>query len=419
MALNILNKGKKKDAAPKAEVKPKPTRGERLADAARELTHLEDDRRAAESCELWFLSRGGDQYVIRTETADRIMRSTTSRSGRSSTRRTPPSPPKWRKSEKEERIMAANSYVIRPKDRAEWLEHRKAGIGSSEVATIVGLNPFETPYQLWRRKRGMDGPKEETFAMKAGHYLEDAVAQFWADETGGEIIRRSAIDWLVVSKDHPYMRVSPDRTYWPQGAKHNAENKGILECKTTQRKITNDDVPKHWFCQLQYQLGIAGLNEGYVAWLCSGREFGYQHYLFNPEFFGWLCGEVERFWVDCVEGGKEPASASAEDVAIRFPKSVGGKTVEADGDLLGSYLSLKKVREEMDGLKEKEEVLEARLKMGLGDADALEYRGETLCTWRTARDSERFDAAAFRTAYPSLAAEFTRTVPGSRRFLLK
>ena len=87
--------------------------------------------------------------------------------------------------------------IIRPKDRNEWLEHRKSGIGSSEVATILGLNPWETPYQLWRRKVGLDEPKTETFAMKAGHYLEDAVAQFWHDDTGREIIKSSAGDWLI------------------------------------------------------------------------------------------------------------------------------------------------------------------------------------------------------------------------------
>ena len=57
--------------------------------------------------------------------------------------------------------------IIRPKDRNEWLEHRKSGIGSSEVATILGLNPWETPYQLWRRKVGLDEPKTETFAMSS------------------------------------------------------------------------------------------------------------------------------------------------------------------------------------------------------------------------------------------------------------
>ncbi len=78
-----------------------------------------------------------------------------------------------------------STTIIRPKDRAEWLEYRKDGIGSSEVATILGLNPWETPfYQLWRRKKGWTPPSDETFAMKAGHYLEDAVSQFWADATG-------------------------------------------------------------------------------------------------------------------------------------------------------------------------------------------------------------------------------------------
>lgn len=65
-----------------------------------------------------------------------------------------------------------NVIIIRPKSREEWLQLRSKGIGSSEVGTLVGVNPYETPYQLWRRKKGLDAPKAETFAMKAGHYLE-------------------------------------------------------------------------------------------------------------------------------------------------------------------------------------------------------------------------------------------------------
>lgn len=107
--------------------------------------------------------------------------------------------------------------IIRPKDRQEWLRHRESGIGSSEVGTILGLNPFETPYQLWRRKKGLDAPKQENFAMKAGHYLEDAVSLFYRDETGKEIIKASSGDWLIVNNEKNYLRVSPDRTYWDSG----------------------------------------------------------------------------------------------------------------------------------------------------------------------------------------------------------
>ena len=48
--------------------------------------------------------------------------------------------------------------VIRPATHQEWLDERKKGIGSSEAGTVMGVNHFDTPYKLWRRKTGVDGP---------------------------------------------------------------------------------------------------------------------------------------------------------------------------------------------------------------------------------------------------------------------
>lgn len=36
--------------------------------------------------------------------------------------------------------------------RDEWLKERTKGIGGSDVATILGLNPYKTPLQLWEEK---------------------------------------------------------------------------------------------------------------------------------------------------------------------------------------------------------------------------------------------------------------------------
>lgn len=131
--------------------------------------------------------------------------------------------------------------------------------------------------------------------MKAGHYLEDAVAQFWADATGQQVIKSSAGDWLIRSNERPYLQVSPDRTYWLAGQVHNNDNKGILECKTTQMSVDGDDLPKHWFCQLTYQLGVSGMQHGSLAWLTAGREFGYKDIDFDRDFYEFLVEEVERF----------------------------------------------------------------------------------------------------------------------------
>ena len=58
--------------------------------------------------------------------------------------------------------------IIRPKNREEWLKERESGVGSSEVATIIGVNPYQTPYQLWRRKKGIDPPTPENMPMWMG-----------------------------------------------------------------------------------------------------------------------------------------------------------------------------------------------------------------------------------------------------------
>lgn len=312
-----------------------------------------------------------------------------------------------------------SNTVIRPKDRAEWLKHRESGIGSSEVATIVGLNPWETKYQLWRRKKGLDPAKEENFAMKAGHYLEDAVAQFWHDETGQDIIKSSAGDWLIVDDERPYMRVSPDRTYWLSGMPKNNANKGILECKTTQLSIDPDDIPKHWFCQVQYQLGVAELTQGSLAWLCSGREFGYKNLAFVPDFYMWLVEEVERFWKDNIEGNAEPEATNVQDVLLKFNRHTDGKVVEVSEDIYSACQDLKRIKDEMAALDERKAELEERIKMGFGDAEAISFSGQTIATWKSPKPSVKFDAKAFEKENPEAVKAYMRETQGARRFILK
>lgn len=315
--------------------------------------------------------------------------------------------------------------IIRPQDRREWLKQRGFGIGSSEVGTILGLNPWDTPYQLWRRKMGMDAPKEENFAMRAGHYLEDAVSKFYADATGKEIIKASAGDWLIVNNEREYLRVSPDRTFWIPGRTKSDKNKGILECKTTQMKIEKDNVPMHWYSQLQYQLGVAELEQGALAWLIAGREFDYLEVEFDKEFFDYMVGEVDKFWIDNIKGGKEPISMNLDDVVLRNPRHVLGKFVEADATIMQEIAEMRLLKEELAKLDARKKEIEDNIKMMIGDAEALVAPGSTqakpevLATWKNAKDSTKFDEKLFAKENPDAYAKYQYTMSGSRRFLLK
>lgn len=309
------------------------------------------------------------------------------------------------------------TITIKPKDRQEWLKYRESGIGSSEVGTILGLNPFETPLQLWRRKKGLDAPKEENFAMKAGHYLEDAVSKFYSDATGKQIIQSSGGDWLMVDEEKPYLRVSPDRTFWIPGRTKSNKNKGILECKTTQMQI--DEIPSHWFCQLQYQLGVAGYEQGALAWLTQGRDFGYQDVWFDEELFEFIIGEVDKFWIDNIQGNVEPQPMNVDDIILRNPLHKIGKVLEATEDLYNAYEELKEIKKELSELNAKKESLENIIKVKMEDAEALVEGTTILATWKAPKESEKFDEKRFASENADLYNAYKIKTQGSRRFLIK
>lgn len=314
--------------------------------------------------------------------------------------------------------------IIRYKDREEWLAARGQGIGASEVGTVLGLNPFETPYQLWRRKRGMDAPKEENFAMRAGHYLEDAVSRFYADATGCTIIKNTVEDFTVINREKPFLRVSPDRLYWPQGARHNEAGKAVLECKTTQLDVDADNLPQHWFCQLQMNMGVCECRRGALAWLTRGREFGCKDIEFDAEFFAWMSAEVERFWRDNVLGGEEPPAYTAADVQLKYPAATEGKEVEADARIETICRELKEVKAETAELEKRKREIEDAVKMAMGDAERLVSPADggtpaTLATWRTSKGQLRFNEKRFASEHPVLYASYLTQSPGSRRFIVK
>lgn len=315
-------------------------------------------------------------------------------------------------------------HIIRPADKAEWLKEREKGIGSSEAGTVLGVNPFETPYKLWRRKKGLDPRQPENEAMRAGHILEGAVATYFEEETGHRVIRASEGDWLAVDNNHDYLRVSPDRTYW-LSIHHSSDNKGIVECKTTQLDVDDTQIPLHWFCQLQYQLGVMHLRQGALAWLTRGRRFGTVTVDFDADFYAYMVGRLTKFWTDYIQGDREPPVTTIDDVQLKFPRAVAGKAVEADDKIMQYITDLKSIKPQIERLTRQKKELEDGIKTFMADADTLCLPGTkenapmVLATWKTARDSEKFNEKKFKAEHADLYGQYTQTVAGSRRFMIK
>jgi putative phage-type endonuclease len=295
----------------------------------------------------------------------------------------------------------------------EIIQLRKKGIGGSEVASILGLDEYGSPYKVWLAKTGRSDVHIDNKYIMAGNILEGAVAEYFQQVTGNTIIKASAEQKTYFHPKYPFALGTPDRRYIAK----NQPGKGILECKTTQ--MTFDDVPMKWFTQLQWYLGVIGAQHGAVAWLQRGVDFNYKEYLFDQDYFDFMIIEVEKFWNENVLKDVEPDPINVEDIEKMFKKHTEGEIIQATPELIFAHSSLANIKEALSGIVEQKEKLEEEIKMVMRGAEAIMNGAKYLFTWKASKDSKKFDADSFKTDNPELYEKYLKDVPGSRRFLQK
>lgn len=135
----------------------------------------------------------------------------------------------------------------------KWLKERSKGIGGSDSAAILGMNPYKTNVELWEEKTGRRQAPDisDKDCVIFGKYAENPIREiFKLDYPQYEV---SHEEFKTVSnKDFPFIRGSFDGIL----TEKETGRKGILEIKTTnilqsmQKEKWNDRVPDNYFCQI-------------------------------------------------------------------------------------------------------------------------------------------------------------------------
>lgn len=304
--------------------------------------------------------------------------------------------------------------------REEWEAERKNGIGASDVPAIMLISPFQTPSDVYMMKKGLkkNDPNNEYF--KRGHLLEGSVADWFAMETGAEIMANSVEDFHVWQKGEDWLRVSPDRLYYETGAFHNSVNQRVLEIKTTAMKVDPNDIPLHWYVQLQTIMGVCGVRKGALAWLDGGLNFGVVYYDFNVSIFDNVKRRCRSFWVENVLAGVMPPIINANDVKERFSVATKGKAVEASDVELSRLEELRRLKIEQKILESNISDLEDKIKCVMCDCDTLTASdGSILATWKNSKPAKTFDKALFKKENEELYRRYEVESHPRRTFLLK
>ena len=292
------------------------------------------------------------------------------------------------------------------KTRAEWLAWRNAGfrVGSSNVGTILGLNPYQTPLDLWRAF--MEQPADDdglNMNLSRGQCMEDGIAHWFEQVTGNKVIQRSAEISVFHNGEYPdYCECAPDREVFANGR----EDRPILEIKDTRIAIDMDNldtIPQQWFAQIQYQMGMMGRKTAYIAINDGNKSLQWRMFTLDEAYFAEIMTQVIA-WVDKhIIEGVQPEPINGADVASIYPIQAERATETTEVvSLMIEQLKVKKTA--IKRLEKDTKGLVDRITATFTDNNALTYMGQVVCTWKEqARRS--FDVIAFSKAHPEINIE--------------
>lgn len=305
--------------------------------------------------------------------------------------------------------------------RADWLEVRKTGIGSSDAAAAVGLNPYKSQMELWLEKTGRDAelpkpdPNDTTEPVYWGTLLEPIVAAAYTQQTGhrvrkvNAVLRHPAIHFMLANLDREVIGV-PDVQ--------------ILECKTAGlfgARHWQDGVPEYVVLQVQHQLAVTGKDAADVAVLLCGQQLAVHRIERDDELIAGLIPLEAEFWRYVQTDTPPPGDGSeSADRALRvlYPRDSGG-TVDFSDDrhLSAVFADLVSVREQIEAQEVAAAKLKQTIQSAMGEAScALFETGEV--TYRRSKDSTTTDLERLLADHPELAEQYAIPKAGSRRFLI-
>ncbi|WP_022964103.1 YqaJ viral recombinase family nuclease [Halopseudomonas pelagia] len=308
-------------------------------------------------------------------------------------------------------------------DREQWLTVRKGGIGSSDAAAAVGLNPYKSQLALWLEKTGRDAAMPQIDANDDGTpafwgtILEPIVATQYSKRTGLKVRKVNAV-LQHSDPDLRWMMANLDRE-----VVGSAEVQ-ILECKTAGingARLWKDGVPEYVQLQVMHQLAVTGKQAADVAVLIGGQDLEIHRIERDEKMIANLIELERRFWQYVVDDTPPPADGSdSADQALRclYPQD-NGRTLDLSGNpaLSVAYVELKALKQTISKQQQREAELKQVLQQAMGDVSRATFAGGQI-TWKRSKDSTVLDTDSLLNDNPDLKARYSKVKEGSRRFLI-
>jgi len=206
---------------------------------------------------------------------------------------------------------------------------RQTGVGGSDLATILGLNPYQTAWELYYEKIGvMPDDGEDSLAQRMGHRLEDPIAREYAQEfqvrlrRRNQTVRHPKYDWLLANIDRERVKekrgVEIKNVGWPMVDRWGPSG--------------TDQVAEHYLPQPLHYMLVLDYPRWDVAAYLAGTEIRYYHLERDPEWDEIIIQTTHDFWHHHVLVQKPPepdfSKEPNREALKRLYPGTNGETVE-------------------------------------------------------------------------------------------
>lgn len=257
-------------------------------------------------------------------------------------------------------------------DRTAWLTWRREGIGASDVAGILGLSNWSSPWKVWAEKTGLLPLDDEmTDRQDFGLLMEPVLAKMFERARPGLSVAGEQT-WCT----HPglqWPRCTVDGFVFDGLSDETVERAAAgLEIKTDGRFGWPDGVPPNYQAQAQWGMFVTGLPKWYFAVLHAGFRFEVYELERDPKDIEFMAKRVEAFWRENVVAGIAPevdgSEATLDALAAVYPNHTPG--VRADvAEMADEIERWQRLSKQATSIKKMAEDAKAKVIAAVGDAE--------------------------------------------------
>ena len=290
------------------------------------------------------------------------------------------------------------------KDREAWLALRNSGLGGSDAAVILGVNPWKSRLALWAEKTGQKKPEDLSNNQRVywGQKNEGNIADLFCEVTGKQVRRRG----MMRSCEHKWMLASVDREVVGEKAGLEIKTAGVDQAKLWKE----DEVPDSYYIQCQWYMAVTGYDKWYIAVLIGGNEAVWKVIDRNQEQIDLLIKAGEEFWklvTDLTPPLPDGSESAGKALAAIYP---GGNAEIIDlnqPEIIIAYERMKHFEAAEKAAKEAKDNYKQLIQKGMGNFEVAEISGNKV-TWKVQAGKTTIDSKQLQKEMPEVYEKYKK-----------